>query len=37
MINWTHALPNYCIAAPVVANPIIAGCLMRIHNIKYFF
>jgi hypothetical protein len=26
MVNWTHALPNFCIASPVVANPIVIGC-----------
>ena len=26
MLNWTHANPHYCLAAPVVANPIVVGC-----------
>ena len=26
MVNWTHANPHYCFAAPVIANPIVIGC-----------
>ncbi|KAM3127056.1 hypothetical protein pb186bvf_020829 [Paramecium bursaria] len=27
-LNWTHAIPNYCYSAPLVANPIVIGCEM---------
>ena len=27
MVNWTHALPHYCLAAPVIANPLLVGCV----------
>jgi hypothetical protein len=26
MLNFTHANPNFCVAAPTVVNPIIIGC-----------
>jgi hypothetical protein len=26
MLNFTHAVPNFCLASPIVANPIVIGC-----------